>query len=212
MNRMTSLSNSSFPAPVRAILISMLVIGVYFLQGEYGWALYRAVAVDLEPGWPRLLARAILTYGLGTILLPILVAIVVVGPHKCFDALGLNGSVWTAAKVGLISTAILPIAYALTAPLSSGNIVQDIFSGAILPGIGEEVFYRAMLFGLLFRFAGWGFFPAALLGATVFGIGHFYGVALIVLYVIRLDSPIPQFIYGFLLFHPHHNFVGSHHC
>ena len=43
---------------------------------------------------------------------------------------------------------------------------------AILPGIGEEVLFRAFLFGFLFRFAGWGFLPAALLGAVIFGAGH----------------------------------------
>jgi len=154
-------------------LISLIVIGAYILEDKFGWSLYRHFSEALE-GWPRLIARAFLFYGIWTVLVPLGVAAIVVGPKRCISALGLDGSVWTAAKVGLIATAILPITYALIAPVSSDNIGQDIFGGAILPGIGEEILYRGMLFGLLFRFAGWGFFPAALFGAAVFGIGHFY--------------------------------------
>ena len=156
-----------------AWLISLVVIGVYLLQHKFGWSLYRHVSETLE-GWPRLFARGILYYGIWTVLVPLGVAAIVVSPKRCISALGLDGSVWTAAKVGLIATAILPITYALIAPVKSGNIGQEIFAGAILPGIGEEILFRGMLFGLLFRFAGWGFLPAALLGAAVFGIGHFY--------------------------------------
>ena len=156
-----------------AWLISLIVIGVYLLQHKYGWFLYRHVSETLE-GWPRLIARAFLYYGIWTALVPLAVAAIVAGPRRSVSALGLDEPVWTAAKIGLIATAILPITYALIAPLNLENIGQRIFGGAILPGIGEEILYRGMLFGLLFRFARWGFLPAALLGAAVFGIGHFY--------------------------------------
>ena len=107
-------------------------------------------------------------------LVPIFVAILVAGPHRWASAIGLDGALWKAVKVGLISTAVLPVTYAFIAPLSSGDILFDIFQWAVFAGIGEEILYRGMLFGLLFRFAGWGFLPAALIGAIVFGIGHFY--------------------------------------
>jgi hypothetical protein len=42
------------------------------------------------------------------------------------------------------------------------------------PGIAEELLFRAFLFGFLFRYARWGFLPAALLSALVFGAEHLY--------------------------------------
>jgi membrane protease YdiL (CAAX protease family) len=44
----------------------------------------------------------------------------------------------------------------------------------VLPGIAEEILFRAFLFGFLYRFAGWGFLPAALLSSLVFGAEHLY--------------------------------------
>jgi len=170
---MLSLQNNRFQGSIRPILISLFVIGTYLLQDKFGRSLYRHVSEPLE-GWPRLIAATFLYYGIWTVLVPLGVAAIVAGPRRCFSALGLDGSVWIAAKIGLIATAILPITYALIAPVNLESLGQDIFDSAILPGIGEELLFRGMLFGLLFRFARWGFLPAALLGASVFGFGHFY--------------------------------------
>lgn len=158
----------------RLILIAVLVIGVYTIDDQFGWSLYGLARANLEAGWPHTVAVTFLRYGLWTVLVPLLVAAIVVGPHRSAKALGLDGSPWVAAKMGLIATAILPIAYALTAPISSEPIANAVIRGAILPGIGEEILYRGMLFGLLFRHGDWGFAPAALLGAILFGAGHLY--------------------------------------
>ncbi len=41
-------------------------------------------------------------------------------------------------------------------------------------GFMEELLFRAFLFGILFRRLQWGFIPAAVLGAVIFGLGHIY--------------------------------------
>lgn len=43
-----------------------------------------------------------------------------------------------------------------------------------IAGFMEELLFRGFLFGLLFRRAGWGFIPAAGLGAAIFGVSHLY--------------------------------------
>jgi len=101
----------------RLILIAALVIGVYTIDDQFGWSLYGLARANLEAGWPHTVAVTFLRYGLWTVLIPLLVAAIVVGPHRSAKALGLDGSPWVAAKIGLIATAILPIAYALTAPI-----------------------------------------------------------------------------------------------
>ncbi|MEZ5031153.1 MAG: CPBP family intramembrane glutamic endopeptidase [Saprospiraceae bacterium] len=44
----------------------------------------------------------------------------------------------------------------------------------ILAPVLEELVFRGFLFGQLFRFAGWGFIPAGLINALVFGALHLY--------------------------------------
>lgn len=46
--------------------------------------------------------------------------------------------------------------------------------GTVLAGFMEEFLFRGFLFGILFRKLKWGFIPAAMLGAVIFGLGHLY--------------------------------------
>lgn len=54
--------------------------------------------------------------------------------------------------------------------LTAFRLVQ----ASLLAGFMEELLFRGFLFGLLFRFCGWGFIPSSLAGALVFGLGHIY--------------------------------------
>jgi uncharacterized protein len=44
----------------------------------------------------------------------------------------------------------------------------------LFAGLMEEYLFRGFLFGILFRKLGWGFIPASILGAFIFGLGHIY--------------------------------------
>jgi membrane protease YdiL (CAAX protease family) len=50
----------------------------------------------------------------------------------------------------------------------------DVFKQAILPAVFEELAYRALVLGALFRCCHWKFLPAVLLNGVVFGLGHLY--------------------------------------
>ena len=61
--------------------------------------------------------------------------------------------------------------------LANFNLSIDpsaILIGCLLAAVGEEVLYRALLFGQLFRHARWGFVFAGLASAVFFGAGHLY--------------------------------------
>lgn len=171
---MFPLSKSNQSTTERVVFIFALVIVAYLLWDNFRRWPYDLLKPYIATGWPRIGAFGVLSYGLWMVLLPIGVAALVAGPRRWASAIGLDGSIWTAVKVGLISTAVLPITYVFLAPLSSENIPYEIVLSALFPGIGEEIFFRGMMFGLLFRFAGWGFLPAALLVAAIFGVEHFY--------------------------------------
>ncbi len=60
-----------------------------------------------------------------------------------------------------------------------GNINSEIstlklIQSTLLAGFMEEWLFRGFLFGMLFRKLQWGFIPAAVLGAVIFGMGHIY--------------------------------------
>ncbi|MBE0662116.1 MAG: CPBP family intramembrane metalloprotease [Bacteroidales bacterium] len=53
------------------------------------------------------------------------------------------------------------------------NLLQ-VFHKTFLAGFMEELLFRGFLFGLLFRKLKWGFIPASLPGAIIFGMSHLY--------------------------------------
>ena len=52
--------------------------------------------------------------------------------------------------------------------------LSGIMVGSVYAGVFEEIVFRAVLFGVLFRYCGLGFIPAALLSSVIFGLGHIY--------------------------------------
>lgn len=60
--------------------------------------------------------------------------------------------------------------------LSSGlNLsLSGIIVGSVYAGVFEEILFRAVLFGVLFRYCRLGFIPSALISSIIFGLGHIY--------------------------------------
>lgn len=154
-------------------LISAVTIAAFFAIDHFNSDIYRALAEGAE-GWPRRAIFVAVIYG-STIGGPVVVAALLFGPGRVNEALGLNGSIVAGLVFALAVTAVMLGYFALTSPLTiPEEPVWAFVRGSVLPGFGEEVFYRAFLFGFLFRYAGWGFLPASLLVALAFGMAHLY--------------------------------------
>jgi membrane protease YdiL (CAAX protease family) len=153
--------------------IAVAVIAVFFWLDSFHLDLFRRIAGDWT-GYPRMLALAVLAYG-PQLLVALAVAALVAGPRHAAAALGLRGRPFRALLLGIVLTAPMAIGLASQVPPAlTAQTPIELLRMAVLPGFGEEVLYRGLLFGLLFRFAGWGFLPAALLAALVFGAAHLY--------------------------------------
>lgn len=153
--------------------IALLVVATFLVVNTIGISGFRALAGDLE-GWPRMLALATLGYGL-YLLAPMAVAAWLHGPRRMLATLGLTASPWPALALAAGCSAIVLAWIAATSmPIPPERLALDLVRTAVLPGIAEEVLFRAFLFGFLYRFAGWGFLPAALLSSLVFGLEHVY--------------------------------------
>lgn len=157
--------------PRRLTITAAVVFGFVIFDQLQPW-LYARFDVQWDRG--DLLQRLVYVYA--WYLIPALVvAAIAAGPARALSALGLAANPLTALLVALLCTAFMGIGYGLFGEVARDALaVEPLTRGAIYPGFFEEVLYRGMLFGLLFRYAGWGFVPAALLGAVWFGIAHFY--------------------------------------
>lgn len=147
------------------------IIAVFLWLDHFHLDLFRAVAGDWS-GAARTSALALLGY-LPHCAVAFGLAAVLTRPRYAASALGLDGRPLRALLLGLLLTAPMALGLALKAPLTlAADTPHALMRHALLPGFGEELLYRGLLFGLLFRISGWGFVPAALTGALLFGGAH----------------------------------------
>ena len=57
---------------------------------------------------------------------------------------------------------------------NSNSSLWYLFNATVIAGFFEELFFRGILMGQLFRYAKWGFVPSMLIASVIFGIGHIY--------------------------------------
>lgn len=148
-------------------MVTFLVLDFHHLT------IFRAVAGDWS-GYPRVAALALLAY-LPQVLVAFALAAWLSGRARAFEALGLARSPLTGFAVAGVGTAVMFFGLLAVMPLAPPEQPLIVaLRGSLLPGIGEEVLYRGLLFGFLFRFARWGFLPAAFGSAVLFGAAHLY--------------------------------------
>lgn len=159
--------------PRSRLAISLVVIASFLVVNAIGLIPFRAVAGSLD-GWPRMIALAVIGYGL-YLLVPLGLAAAWFGRKRALASLGLAASPWPALALAAGCSAMVLAGIAATStPIPAGRLLLELVRQAVLPGFAEEVLFRAFLFGFLYRYAGWGFLPAALLSAAIFGFEHLY--------------------------------------
>lgn len=158
---------------LRGLFTSAVVLVCFFALDRFDGQLYQALRQS-DGGMAQHLEVLIYLY-LPWLLVPSALAMLIVGPKNVLSALGLNGSVLVGLVAGLLLTLPMLGTLAVTGewvtPAEPGRVF---LRSSLFPGFFEEVLYRAFLFGFLFRYAGWGFLPAALIGALIFGAAHLY--------------------------------------
>ena len=110
--------------------------------------------------------------------IPIFVGtIIVVGRRRFFSALGLSGNMLRGVLVALLFVSPMLIGSATIGTVTTDTsypVLAKLITGTIFAGFFEELYFRAFLFGLIFRNTKLGFIPAIILGAVIFAIGHLY--------------------------------------
>ncbi|SER21903.1 CPBP family intramembrane glutamic endopeptidase [Neolewinella agarilytica] len=152
-------------------LLSLFVLVVYFTC-SYGWSIRRYFLPDLFADNSYLRSTSVqLTFYL---LIPVLVMGALYGWKSLPKELGLNRGFSRGLGFAFLATLPMAVGYGIVSGLE-WNLEWDAFLyGCVQASFAEEIIFRAFLFGLLYRKAGWGLFPATLIDGLVFGAIHMY--------------------------------------
>jgi len=147
-----------------------IVVVLTFLLAYYGRS--------LVGGWPTSSADAyplrVVAFYAWWLLPSVVLTGALFGFKALGDSLGLNRSVLFGLGFAFVATVPMLISSAVIGRVATPVALFPLLHKTVLAGVMEEVFFRGFLFGLLFRKLRWGFIPASLLGAVIFGVGHLY--------------------------------------
>ena len=154
---------------MRKHLIKFILLSLTFIVALYG----KKIFMPQGYGYSNYLINTLFNYSWWIV--PALVFVVVKYGHKnVFEILGLNKEFLKPLGITLIATLPMLLGYALLGNISQELDYKVLFHKTILAATMEEFLFRGFLFGILFRKLNWGFLPAAILGALIFGLGHVY--------------------------------------
>jgi hypothetical protein len=88
--------------------------------------------------------------------------------------LGLDKGFFMSLIFSIVTVSPMLISSALIGTIDKNLNFLLVLNNTAFAGFTEEFLFRGFLFGLLFRKEKWGFIPAALLGAFIFGFAHIY--------------------------------------
>ena len=90
------------------------------------------------------------------------------------SSMGLSHGFGTGLLFAVTATLPMITGYAVIGEFDRELSADEAFTWIFIAGMFEELVYRGFVFGQLFRYARWGFLPAALLAALAFGSLHLY--------------------------------------
>ncbi|WP_395373477.1 lysostaphin resistance A-like protein [Marinicella sp. W31] len=108
------------------------------------------------------------------VLFPVIIWILLLGSKKGLKHCGLIAPFLPALLIGLIATTPMWLGFWVLSDQPTQWPWVTLLKQAFITGLVEEALFRGLLFGMLFRCAGWLFLPAAGFAALLFGLGHLY--------------------------------------
>jgi membrane protease YdiL (CAAX protease family) len=125
----------------------------------------------------NLIHLRIVSYFLAYIIvgLPLIIGLFLIHkPKDIISSIGINKDFSKGLLFAFLFTLPMLIGYIIFYKWNSKITFNDIFIGAIFAAFFEELYFRGILFGQLFRYAKIGFIPSILLCALLFASGHLW--------------------------------------
>lgn len=153
----------------QSLLLRTAIVIFMFLLAYYG---RRTLHGMVEMPFSSTLARTVYYY-LWWIVPMVLTIGLLFGFRNILKELGLHRGAAVALVFSTVTVSPMFIGSALMGSYARPDL-GELLQSTLVAGFMEELFFRGFLFGMLFRKCGWGFVPASVLGALLFGLGHIY--------------------------------------
>ncbi len=154
----------------KIILVTLFAFAFHrILDDFFFYGAYEALADILKVKWIAFLLAYI---GVG---LPVFLGVLLIHPVKAFfSSLGMNKGFPQAMLSSFICTLPMLIGYATVFNFDPTITLNKIMTSAVAAALFEELYFRGFLFGQIYRFTKFGFIPAVIIGAILFGMIHLY--------------------------------------
>ena len=155
---------------LKVLLITLISFGFYYLfQNLYFKTFYNYLSDVIN--------IKVIAYFLTYIIvgLPLLIGLFFTQrPKDIFNCLGIGNGFFKGLLFAFLFTLPMLIGYSIFLKFNSDITYNKILAGAVLAAFFEELYFRGILFGQLFRFTKIGFIPSVLLCALVFALVHLW--------------------------------------
>jgi len=125
----------------------------------------------------NLIHRKIVSYFLAYVLvgLPLIIGLFLIHkPKEITRSIGINKGFGKGLFFAFLCTSPMLIGYSVLFKFNIKITYIEIFTGVIFAAFFEELYFRGILFGQLFRYARIGFIPSVLICAVLFAAGHLW--------------------------------------
>jgi membrane protease YdiL (CAAX protease family) len=95
-------------------------------------------------------------------------------PRDIFDCVGISNGFFKGFLFAFLFTLPMLIGYSIVFKFNLDVTFNKILAGAVFAAFFEELYFRGVFFGQLFRFTKIGFIPSVFLCALIFALGHLF--------------------------------------
>ena len=106
--------------------------------------------------------------------IPACVVLYLIHKKEILKSIGLDRNIIQGFTYGFICVVPMLLYMLLFGRWNNSISLLYLFNATVVAGFFEELLFRGLLFGQLFRYAKWGFLPAILVASFIFGLGHIY--------------------------------------
>lgn len=153
--------------------VTLLVIASYLLFKFLLDSYFSSIRFSFRTVIRNDLISGMLTYLI--VVVPLIIGVLIIHKGKDFWAsIGLNKSMPLGLLIAFLGTLPMLIGFALIFDINPNLSFSKIMWGAVVAAFFEEVVYRGVFFGQLFRYTKIGFISAILLVSILFAVEHLY--------------------------------------
>jgi hypothetical protein len=155
---------------LKVLLITSITFGLYYILNKFYFHI-------LDDYFSYQIGIKIIGYSLSYIIvgLPLLLGLFIIHkPKNILNSLGIRNGLLKGFLFAFIVTLPMLIGYSIYLKFNYGISINWIFIGVIFAAFFEELYFRGILFGQIFRFTKIGFIPSVVICALLFAIGHLW--------------------------------------